>query len=374
MIRKLKNIYHRVRALFAQIYFGFPARHFKVIGITGTDGKTTTAFFLYNILLKAGFKVALISTIEARFGDKVVDVGLHVTNPDEWHLPKLLKRIANEGMEYVILEVTSHGIDQGRIWGINFDVAGLTNITPEHLDYHKTFENYKNTKLKFLNSAKKSFKTDEIPDELISGIKVKLPGGYNRLNAKLAAAIAKHLGVSDEKIKEGIESLEFIPGRMQIVYDKGFKVIVDFAHTPNGLEKALTEARKMVSEGGRVISVFGSAGERDFKKRPKMGEIAGWLADLVVITAEDPRSEDVNAISMQIASGVERSGKKREKDYFVINDRKEAIEFAITKLAKKGDVVIITGKGHEKSMNYGKGEIPWSDVSTATSASSKVGS
>lgn len=362
MIRKLKNIYHRMRAIIAMIYFRFPARNLKVLGITGTDGKTTTCFYLYNILLSAGKKVALITTIEARFGEKSVDVGLHVTNPDTWDMQKLLRQIANAEMEYVVLEVTSHGIDQGRIFGIPFVATGLTNITHEHLDYHKTMEEYTRVKMGFVMSAPKHFIADEIDDQILTGVKINLPGEYNQKNAKLAAAMASSLGVANDAIRTGIESLKYLPGRMEVITETPFNVIVDFAHTPNGLENVLKSVRSDVNNrGGQLIHVFGSAGERDFTKRPIMGKISGEIADVVIVTAEDPRHEKVEDISSAIAQGVESSGKQLNDTYFMINDREAAIKFALTKLAKQNDTVLITGKGHERSMNIDGVEQPWSD-------------
>lgn len=362
MIRKLKNIYHRMRAIIAMIYFRFPARNLKVLGITGTDGKTTTCFYLYNILLSAGKKVALITTIEARFGEKSVDVGLHVTNPDTWDMQKLLRQIANAEMEYVVLEVTSHGIDQGRIFGIPFVVTGLTNITHEHLDYHKTMEEYMRVKMGFVMSAPKHFIADEVNDQILNGVKNNLPGEYNQKNAKLAAAMASSLGVANDAIRTGIESLKYLPGRMEVITETPFNVIVDFAHTPNGLENVLKSVRSDVNNrGGQLIHVFGSAGERDFTKRPIMGKISGEIADVVIVTAEDPRHERVDDISSAIAQGVESSGKQLNDTYFMINDREAAIKFALTKLAKQNDTVLITGKGHERSMNFDGVEQPWSD-------------
>lgn len=362
MIRKLKNIYHRMRAIIAMIYFRFPARNLKVLGITGTDGKTTTCFYLYNILLAAGKKVALITTIEARFGEKSVDVGLHVTNPDTWDMQKLLRQIANAGMEYAVLEVTSHGIDQGRIFGIPFVVTGLTNITHEHLDYHKTMEEYTRVKMGFVMSAPKHFIADEVNDQILNGVKINLPGEYNQKNAQLAAAMASSLGVANDAIRTGIVSLKYLPGRMEVITETPFNVIVDFAHTPNGLENVLKSVRSDVNNrGGQLIHVFGSAGERDFTKRPIMGKISGEIADVVIVTAEDPRHERVDDISSAIAQGVESSGKQLNDTFFMINDREAAIKFALTKLVKQNDTVLITGKGHERSMNFDGVEQPWSD-------------
>lgn len=360
--QKLKNIYHLCNAILANIRYGFPSKKLKAVGITGTDGKTTTSYFLHNILITAGYKAGLVSTIMAKFGDNEVDVGLHVTSPNPWDLQKLLREMVDAGMEYVVLEVTSHAIDQHRFWGVHFAAAGLTNITPEHLDYHKTFEAYQAVKLGFLARAQKSFKSEDIEVEYLADVQVKLPGNYNRQNARLAGKIAEYLGVGKEHMKRGIEQIEALPGRMEVIADDDVKVVVDFAHTPNGLEQALRSMRKEVNDrGGKLIVVFGSAGERDFEKRPVMGKVAGQLADFVVITAEDPRSERVEDISQSIAAGSVEAGKKKDSNLFIVLDRRQAIEHAIKVLAKPKDLVIITGKGHEQSMNFGGVEQPWDD-------------
>lgn len=361
-MKTVKNIFHLISAVIANFYFGFPSRKLTVIGITGTDGKTTTANFTHAILTASGLRTGLISTISAKFGDKEIDTGFHVTSPDAWDVQKILRQMVNEGMTHVVLEVTSHAITQHRFWGISFEVTALTNITHEHLDYHKDFESYKKTKLSFLESGAIALKAEDISDGLLQGIEVKLLGSYNLLNAKLAAAIALSLHVPPEFVKKGIESVTFLAGRMEVVHSGVFKVVVDFAHTPNGLYNALTSARKMIFKDQRLIVVFGCAGERDVTKRFSMGSISAELSDFQVITAEDPRSEDVNTICQNIARGIEDKGGIKGKTYIIEPDRFKAINYALMDQAKEGDLIIITGKGHEKSMNLdGKTETPWSD-------------
>jgi len=440
----IKQLVYLFEAIFASVYFGSIATKsrflseaksssfgsiatkirplLKVIGVTGTDGKTTTAYFIYSILKAAGKKVALISTIGAKVGDKDIDTGFHVTTPDSWELQKFIKRIADEKNEYLVLEVTSHALDQHRVFGIPFEVGVLTNITHEHLDYHRTFENYVKSKAKLFQLAKvsilnkddpsferlskvakqffwysRSESVDLTPSGNLRGlsvnlggldeselkkhaIQIKLLGDYNWSNALAAALTARSLNIGWEDIKAGIEAVSFIPGRMEeIVNNKGFRIFVDFAHTPNALEQVLKLSSKFNPPAGgqisKLIVVFGCAGERDKTKRPIMGEIAGRLSDISILTAEDPRTEDLNQILGEIAQGVRKylpevryhdlnhDNKIENKGgkYFIkIPDRKKAIELAL-QVAKNGDCVIITGKGHERSMCFGEMEYPWSD-------------
>ncbi len=398
MLRSIKNFYHLGQAVAANCLYGFPSRKLSVIAITGTDGKTTTTTLLYHILKDAGYKVALISTVAAYIGAEEIDTGFHVTTPSPFSLQRLLKRIADARMEYVILEVTSHGIDQNRVWGIKPTLAAITNVTHEHLDYHSSYDEYLATKAKlltatphvFINSdAKESAilleeilrqrgyieKTDDSAHDAPDFEKVavkKLSGSmrdvlkrrfgteaYNFENAAVATTIAATLGVKEKSMHRSIEKFPGVPGRMQeVAKAKGVRFIVDFAHTPAALEQALSALVPSGKRHGRVIVVFGCAGLRDHTKRPMMGEIASRLADLVVLTAEDPRTEDVWAIISQIKSGVPTGAHSR---IVSIPDRREAIAFAYQHLAKSSDTILITGKGHEKSMCYGTVEYPWSD-------------
>ncbi len=297
--------------------------------------------------------------------------------------------MVKEGCDYLVLETTSHGLDQNRVFGINYIVGVVTNVTDEHLDYHETYPKYlatkgkllKNSKFSVLNKCAKSFKKlkkyakgsltyglnckAEINETHLSNINVKLPGDYNKENALAAVAAAKILDIDDQAIKKGVESVEFIQGRLNVLQEKHFKVIVDFAHTPNSLEQVLKEVKKTTD--GDLIVVFGCAGLRDKYKRPAMGEIAGKLSSKIVVTAEDPRTEDLDDINNQIIEGINKTNKELDKDYFVIKDRKEAIDFAVNKLAGKGDTVIITGKGHEQSMCFGEEEFPWDDTKAVKS-------
>ena len=389
MWQKIKNIYHLMRAYAACIYFGFPSKKLTVIGVTGTDGKTTTSHMIYEILKSAGKKVSLISSIHAQIDEKLYDTGFHVTTPDPIALQKFLKKVADPNSKYLVLEVTSHGLDQNRIFGIDFNFAVLTNITHEHLDYHKSFENYIFAKAKLFQRAKVSILNLDDPSfnkikKLTNGkvvtysinkkadftqkdflLKLKIPGDYNLSNALCAAALATQAGIGKQTITKALNTFQGIKGRMEEV-DMGqdYQVIVDFAHTPNGLKQALKTLRsKVKSQRSKVIAVFGAAGERDKLKRSKMGEIAARYADICVLTAEDPRSEKVEDICEQIAQGLIKSGKKESKDFFKIYDRAKAIEFAV-KLAKQDDIVACFGKSHEKSMCFGKKEYPWDEFKT----------
>lgn len=375
---------HLPSSVLANIIYGFPSRGMRFIGVTGTDGKTTTTNMIYQILKQAGFKTSMVSTINAEINGEKIDTGFHVTNPDYFLLQKLINKAKRAGTEIFVLEVTSHGLDQFRTWGINFHIGVITNITSEHLDYHKTWDNYFNSKAKLIKNSKwsvlnrdedhferlrdlakglvatfgKSEKADFNPE--INKFKLKLPGEFNILNALAAIAATNILGVDQKQAAKTLEEFTNLEGRMQVVENKkDLKIIVDFAHTPNALENALNTLKKETK--GKLISVFGCAGLRDVKKRPLMGAISANLADFTVITAEDPRG-DIERINAEILEGVEKAGGKLGKNVFVENDRQKAIELAINSLAKKGDTIGIFGKGHEKSMNInGDKELPWSD-------------
>jgi UDP-N-acetylmuramoyl-L-alanyl-D-glutamate--2,6-diaminopimelate ligase len=331
-------------------FYGNPSRKLKVIGITGTKGKTTTAHIIYHILTTAGKKVGLISSIVAKIGDKETDTGFHVTSPDVISLHKFLKQMVDAGCEYAVIEVSSHGIDQKRIAGINFDIGVLTNIAPEHLDYHKTFEEYKRVKMSFINSCKyKVFAPLDTDLDI-------LPGKFNNLNTEAAIKAVEFLGIDRTAAIKTLGTFKLPEGRLEkIDNSKGIKIFIDFAHTPESLEAALKYIRTQTAN--KLIAVFGCAGERDPFKRPKMGKVSSKLADEVILTAEDPRSENVNDIINQIRSGISSNKAKIYEE----PNRKKAIKMALEH-AKKGDSVGIFGKGHEKSINLdGVYETPWSD-------------
>jgi UDP-N-acetylmuramoyl-L-alanyl-D-glutamate--2,6-diaminopimelate ligase len=360
MFQKLKNIYHLFQAIVANIWYGFPSRKLKVIGVTGTDGKTTTTHLIAHILKTAGKKTSFVSSVYASIGGKESDIGFHVTTPNSFTLQKLLKKSADNNDEYFVLETTSHALDQNRIWGIKYEISVITNITHEHLDYHKDFEDYKKTKLSILKLSKFGIKNSNKVADLVKEIPNLTQ--YNQYNYSSAYFVCRHLGLSDKQILEAMETFQLPKGRLDLIYDKDFKIIIDFAHTPNALLQLLPAVRKLyLRKDGRLIHVFGSAGLRDFTKRPLMGEVSSKFADIIFITEEDYRTESLEKICQQIASGI------KNKNYQVIPDRQQAINQAI-KIAKKNDVIILTGKSHEKSLCRGKIEYPWDEYEAVEKA------
>ncbi len=397
----------------AAAYYGWPGRKLTVIGVTGTDGKTTTSNLIYEILRAAGIRAGMISTVNAVIGDEVLDTGFHVTTPDAPDVQHYLARMVDAGLTHVVLETTSHGWAQHRVDACEFDIGVVTNITHEHLDEHGSYENYRAAKARLLSSLewtkskshgnqrlgvinkddgsydflRNFFKGRKVTYGLEPGADVRafdvtyskvgmiftlevagfrvvvntsLLGDYNVSNCLAAiSATVIGLGISPEIAAKGIANLPGIPGRMEFI-DMGqdFSAIVDFAHTPNALKVALESARKLTQ--GRVISVFGSAGLRDKEKRRMMAEISMQLADLSVLTAEDPRTESLNGILAEMAAGANSSGGSEGDTYWRVPDRGEAIKFAL-QLARPKDVVISCGKGHEQSMCFGETEYPWDD-------------
>ena len=416
MLRKIKKLiprpvftlYHWVRGVAAVILAGYPARNLTVIGITGTDGKTTTSHMLYAIMKAAGLPTSLISTTGAIvYGRENVPLGLHVTTPNPFELQRFLKTAYQAGSRYIILESTSHGLAQHRVMGSNFKIGVLTNVTNEHLDYHGTYDRYlrdkarlfRNVQTSILNRDDRSYETmrtlasgkqvtyglgkdadiiaadvEHTPDgsrftipAIERRIKAKFTGDYNVQNMLAACAAAMTLGITPDDIASGLEAASPPPGRLERV-DMGqpFSVYIDFAHTSNGLDSLLKMLHTVKEK--RLIVVFGSAGERDPFKRHPMGVSAGKYADLTVITAEDPRTENLEAIMDDIAVGVESEGGVLNETYFRVPDRTEAIAFAIQKLAQPGDIVVSTGKAHEQSMCFGTTEYPWDEFAAVRAA------
>jgi UDP-N-acetylmuramoyl-L-alanyl-D-glutamate--2,6-diaminopimelate ligase len=406
MFQSCKNIYHLFQAVVAITLNGFPSKDLVVIGVTGTDGKTTTASLIYHVLSKAGKKAALISSVGAIINDKSYDIGFHVTTPSSFAVQSYIKKAKKAGVKYLVLETTSHALDQHRVTGIHFDVGVITNISREHLDYHKTYERYVAAKAKLLKKAKVAvvnkddrsyknlksqisnlksqkivltygLKTDSDVNPHVFKFTTKLVGKFNIYNCLAAISVLRALKISDEDIKKGVATFKAPVGRQEIVYNKDFLVINDFAHTPNSLASILPEAKKLAKN--RLIHVFGSAGKRDKYKRPEMGKASAEYSDIILLTAEDPRDESVDKITQEISRGIsnfqssvfnekEKLNLQKGKKYlFKIPDRREAIALAVS-LASKGDVVLMTGKGHEKSMNYGKGEEEWNESQVAREA------
>ena len=390
MWQGIKNVYHLGIAILANLFYGFPSRKLKVIGVTGTDGKTTTTSLIYHILDTAGFNTSMVTSVGAVIGGKNYDVGFHVTTPSSFAVQRFIKKAIDAGSKFLVLETTSHALDQFRVFGVKFEVGVLTNVAHEHLDYHKTYENYLKTKAKLLKMSKIAIANrDDISFSLISNIKnqkskmityglksnadvnpknfpfeTKLIGEFNKYNILAAVAACKALGIEDNAIRKGIKSFVAPLGREDIVYKKDFTVMIDFAHTPNALEQILKSICPSIE--GRLIHVFGSAGQRDASKRPLMGESSSKYADIIILTSEDPRSELIEKINQDIRLGITNSKKIME-----IKDRKKAISEAI-KMAGKGDFVLITGKSHEKSMNYGHGEVAWDEYRAVKDALAKT--
>lgn len=368
----------------------FPSKKITVIGVTGTDGKTTTTHLIAHILKSCGKKVSYISTIFAKIGEKEYDTGFHVTTPNPWLIQKLIKEAVKNKDEYFILETTSHALDQNRIWGIKYKVGVLTNVTHEHLDYHLSYKDYLKTKVKLLKKADVAFfnKDDRsylyikkmlkgrkkiIEYQKLPIIKKNFPNleKFNQENFSAAYLVALSLGLKSEEVLKAIKTFKLPKGRLDLVYDKDFKVIIDFAHTPNAFLRVLPEIRKKYLKGkGRLIHVFGAAGLRDDKKRPLMGEVAGQYDDLVILTEEDYRTESLFKICEQIAKGLIKKNfiqksynlieQNDKKVYTIFEKRQDAINFAI-KMAHPQDVVVLTGKSHEKSLCRGKIEYPWDE-------------
>jgi UDP-N-acetylmuramoyl-L-alanyl-D-glutamate--2,6-diaminopimelate ligase len=402
----------------AAAFHGWPGRELVVLGVTGTDGKTTTANLIHSILKAAGVKAGLVSTVSVVMGETQLETGLHVTTPDAHEVQAYLAKMVAGGLSHAVLETTSHGWSQHRIDACAFDVGVITNITHEHLDEHGSYENYRSAKARLFTSleatpakahgiphlavlnrddqsfefldrvtkvAKVSYglrsgadlRAVEIVDApngvgftgVAAGMRVgivsNLPGRYNVLNCLAAiGATVVGLGIPAETAAQGIRVMANVEGRMERI-DMGqpFAAIVDFAHTPNALRAALMAARRDLDSrpgASRLIAVVGSAGLRDREKRRMMAEAAAELADMSVFTAEDPRTESLDGILAEMSEGARARGGEEGKTYWRIRDRGEAIGFAVRQ-AGEGDTVLACGKGHEQSMCFGETEYPWDD-------------
>ena len=401
--------YHVGKAAFWGTRYGFPGRKLKVIGVTGTNGKTTTSFMIWKMLNNSGRKAGVMTTVGWGV-DEIHEQMEHMTTVDSNILNKRIKKIVDAGAEYLVLELTSHAMAQHRSLGIPIDVAVMTNVTHEHLDYHKTFERYRDAKRKLFKQAKygiinaddpsaEYFESDVdkyvtygvqygemkaeniklkpdgveyiIPSENDLKIKTRIAGNFNVYNSLACVAVGKRLGLSDKEIKDGIFALTEVEGRM-VKIDEGqsFTVIMDYAHTPDAFEKLLPDMKKATS--GRLIVVFGSAGgRRDPSKRKPMGEIAGKNADVVILTEEDDRDTPGDEIMEQIAEGAREHGKKDDKDLFKILDRPTAILEAC-KMAKRGDTVLFLGKGNEKTIERADGVHAYYELDEIKKAVKKI--
>jgi len=394
------------------IRYGFPARDMHVIGVTGTNGKTTTSFMIHRMLVEAGYDVALMSTVANGVGHDITPQAQHMTTVSSPELLKKIRQFKKQGAKWLVLETTSHALAQHRIWGVPYEIAVMTNVTHEHLDYHRTFENYVHAKAQLFRIANRHGRrfgvvnaddpsapvfTDAVSRSVSYGVKkgdikaanirltaegstyevkagedsfevsCRIPGEFNVYNSLATVAVGRELGLTIDQIQNGINALEGVEGRMATV-DAGqsFSVIVDFAHTPDSFERLLGDLRRATK--GKLVVMFGSAGRRDESKRATQGEIAGKYADEVVVTEEDDRDVDGNMIMNQIAEGAEKAGKTREKDLFLILDRSEAIQFAVSRASSADDAVVLLGKGHEKTIERADGEHPWDEVAEVKKA------
>ncbi len=418
------SAYHKILAILANIVYGFPSRKMIVVGVTGTKGKSSTVFMVARILEQAGFKVGSTNTIFFKIGEKEYPNNLKQGMPGRFKLQKMLYKMAKAGCTHAVIEVTSEGILQNRQWGIIFDVAVFTNLSPEHIESHGSFENYKKAKSLifknlskglyknlFGNEIKKiivanrscehagfflGFQADEkwsvwtqnddlktlegektlIAEKIIqtkSGvvlgiegkeINLKIQGKFMAKNALLAFAVCKSLGVSLNNAKFALEKINFIPGRSELIdCGQDFSVIVDYAHEPLSFGSVLSSFREIAKEN-RLITVFGATGGgRDKSKRPEMGKIAAQYSDFIILTTDDPYDDDPNDLINDIEPGIISRGDKWKDgiNLFKIVDRREAILKAL-EIASKGDFVAILGKGSEPVMAVGGGKlIPWSD-------------
>ena len=408
---------HLAEAFVFNLLNGFPGRGLKVIGVTGTNGKTSTAFMIHRMLQEAGYKTGLMTTVAWGAGDEIRPQIHHYTNVPVPELMKRLKYMRAAKVDWLVMEITSQALAQNRAWGVPFSVAVMTNVTHEHLDYHKTFERYVNAKRKLFRRAGKNrgglragivnaedpsaaLFADDVKNPLLYGVKkgdlratdVKLspagvsytaryqggaydircqiPGSFNVYNSLAAVGVGIKLGLDKVQIEKGIATLEGVKGRMTRV-DEGqsFDVIVDYAHTPDSFEKLFKDLKPVVK--GKLIVMFGSAGRRDEEKRAVQGRIAGKYADEVVLTEEDDRDIDGQAIMDEIAEGAVEAGKKRDKDLFLVHDRTKAIKFSLSR-ARKSDTVMLLGKGHEKTIERADGEHPWDEIGTTRKALTRI--
>jgi UDP-N-acetylmuramyl-tripeptide synthetase len=401
---------HKYQAFRAATKNDYPASGMKVIGVTGTNGKTTTCFMIQKMLSETGKKTGILTTIGYGVGNHIKPQLEHMTTVDPMALNKRIREMADNGVEYLVLELTSHALAQYRAFGIPIDIAVETNVTHEHLDYHKTFKKYRDAKVKLFTQANHTrdgrkigiINADDgscaafrraIDSPITYGIdkgdvqarqvklnggadyfvkydgrklhiKTRIPGIFNVYNSLTAVIVGIIYGLTNEQIEQGIYALDYVEGRMNRI-DEGqnFEVVMDYAHTPDSFEKLLPDMKKTAK--GKLIVLFGSAGgRRDPSKRRPMGEIAGKYADIVILTEEDDRDTPGEEILNNIAAGAEKSGKKEDKNLFKILDRTEAIDFAL-KTAKKGDTVLLLGKGNEKTIERADGELPWDEAGIA---------
>lgn len=395
----------RALAAVAKVFYGDPSKRFELIGVTGTNGKTSTTYFMESVLNTIKRKTAVIGTVEIRLGGEKLPVHLATsTTPDTIELNELFKLMADKGTQDVVMEVSSHSLELKKVDGVDFDVAVFTNLTQDHLDFHKTMENYAAAKARLFTMCKKgvvniddpwsdtmikaatcpvtTFGIDKAADVRAVNVEyymdkstfdvdingstysfeLHVPGRFSVYNALGVIAAALAMGIAPDTVREGINAIKGVPGRIQNVpNNRGFNVIVDYAHTPDGIENILKAVREFTK--GNIITVFGCGGDRDRTKRPIMGRLAAELGDISIITSDNPRSEEPMDILKEIETGV----KPVTDRYELIVDRREAIYRAVS-IAKPGDSVVIAGKGHEDYEIFKDKTIHFDDVEVAEEA------
>ncbi|NTU67128.1 MAG: UDP-N-acetylmuramoyl-L-alanyl-D-glutamate--2,6-diaminopimelate ligase [Candidatus Moranbacteria bacterium] len=410
--QSIRNIYHFAQAFLANVRYGFPSRRIRIIGVTGTNGKTTTCQMIARILEEAGKKAAMASTINFKLGDEEWVNTTKYTTLSAASVQGFIKRAVDAGCEYLVLETSSHSLHQYRVWGVEYKTAVITNVTREHLDYHKTIEEYRLAKKRLFVNAKTAIVNLDMerPEEYLdcpaekrygyttkarssklearnknseleiirakdvelgldhskfqiqnSRFRLGLPGLFNIENALAAVCVGVSEGLDMTVIAEALGKMKTVPGRMEYVPNaRGIRIIVDYAVTPDSLEKlySLIEGIRSQKEQ-KIIAVFGSCGERDRGKRPIMGEIVSRYADFAIVTNEDPYGEDPEQIIDEVFAGVVKH-KKERTDAWRIMDRRAAIRKAL-ELADPGDIVVVTGKGAEETMAIKEERIPWND-------------
>lgn len=409
LFRLGQPVYHFLLALSGNMFYRFPGRKLICIGITGTNGKSTTAELVNSILKASGAKTGLLSTIAVEIAGERVDNTTNRTSLGRWQTPRYLRKMVKSGCRYAVIEVASEGIIQYRTWGIPFDVAIFTNLTPEHLNTHKTMTNYRNAKGRLFANVAVSKKKPGVKKTIIvnaddkyapyfnafpakahftyglkkgefraQGIKQKnetleftvqegakkqllatsLLGSFNVYNILAAYCAGRALGIEEKAIKKGLEAVKQVPGRMQEIKNKkGIRVFVDYAMTPDSYEMLFDELRGLTK--GKLITVFGAAGERDRAKRPQIGEIAARKTDQIFLTDDEPYNEDPEKIIAEVEAGIKKTN---FKDYKIIRDRKEALKKAIL-AATPGDVIVVPGMGHQKYRNIGGNKkIAWDEA------------
>lgn len=348
--------WHKAKAVFAAFLYAFPARHLTIIGITGTDGKTTTVGMVAHILDHAEIPNGALSTAFFKIRDKYQWNATQKTSPSPFSIQKFLRQCVRAGCTHAVLEYSSHGLVQGRL---NFTwptVAAITNITPEHLDYHGTMEQYRKDKEKIFAMVRRGGTCIQNVEDRMQNVELTIPGKFNIENANIAIACTEAIGIPQDKAIAALQTFKGIPGRMERIQQEPFSVYIDFTVTPAAYQKTLSALRDMLPPGKRLLVLTGSCGDRMKEKRPEVGRICSAFADMVVVTNEDPYTEDPDTIIDAVWNGIDHT----RCDAHRIPDRRKAIR-CILNQAQSGDIIILCGKGSDTTMWVKSGQIPWNE-------------